>query len=259
MTSTNSPLVTIITLMIGLILGLVIGFLIWRRGSSGTSINSTDLTEQLSAARAERDLYKSERDNAVAGSKLAGELEAMKGAMEKLQKEAGDADRRRIEAESDIRAQVRAMSTHNESLVAQTKAIAGALTNAATRGKFGEAQLELMLENAGLRKDIEYTAQRSTTDADSSGIPDITVKMPGGTKLFIDSKFPLIVLSKRMKKKIAMRVRLSLLSTVKISSTMYRRWQSVAITPHKIRQILSFSLSPLNLYLPRLFALIHSS
>lgn len=190
MTSTNSPLVTIITLMIGLILGLVIGFLIWRRDSSGTSINSTDLTEQLSAARAERDLYKSERDNAIAGSKLAGELEAMKGAMEKLQKEAGDADRRRIEAESDIRAQVRAMSTHNESLVAQTKAIAGALTNAATRGKFGEAQLELMLENAGLRKDIEYTAQRSTTDADSSGIPDITVKMPGGTKLFIDSKFP---------------------------------------------------------------------
>lgn len=190
MTSTNSPLVTIITLMIGLILGLLIGFLIWRRGSSGTSIDSTDLTEQLSAARAERDLYKSERDNAVAGSKLAGELEAMKGAMEKLQKEAGDADRRRIEAESDIRAQVRAMSTHNESLVAQTKAIAGALTNAATRGKFGEAQLELMLENAGLRKDIEYTAQRSTTDADSSGIPDITVKMPGGTKLFIDSKFP---------------------------------------------------------------------
>jgi DNA recombination protein RmuC len=190
MTSTNSPLVTIITLMIGLILGLVIGFLIWRRGSSGTAIDSTDLTEQLSAARAERDLYKSERDNAVAGSKLAGELEAMKGAMEKLQKEAGEADRRRIDAESDIRAQVRAMSTHNESLVAQTKAIAGALTNAATRGKFGEAQLELMLENAGLRKDIEFTAQRSTTDADSSGIPDITVKMPGGTKLFIDSKFP---------------------------------------------------------------------
>jgi DNA recombination protein RmuC len=114
----------------------------------------------------------------------------MKAAMEKLQKEAGDADRRRIEAESDIRAQVRAMSTHNESLVAQTKAIAGALSNSATRGKFGEAQLELMLEDAGLRKDIEFTAQRSTTDADSSGIPDVTVNMPGGSQLFIDSKFP---------------------------------------------------------------------
>jgi DNA recombination protein RmuC len=192
MTSTDSPLVTIITLLIGLILGLGIGFILWRKGASNGAVSTTsaDLTEQLNAARAERDLYKSERDNAMADTKLAGELEAMKGAMEKLQKEAGDADRRRIEAESDIRAQVRAMSTHNESLVAQTKAIAGALSNSATRGKFGEAQLELMLEDAGLRKDIEFTAQRSTTDADSSGIPDITVKMPGGTKLFIDSKFP---------------------------------------------------------------------
>jgi DNA recombination protein RmuC len=192
MTSTDSPLVTIITLLIGLILGLGIGFILWRKGAraSGGTSSSAELTEQLNAARAERDLYKSERDNAMADTKLAGELEAMKGAMEKLQKEAGDADRRRIEAESDIRAQVRAMSTHNESLVVQTKAIAGALSKSATRGKFGEAQLELMLEDAGLRKDIEFTAQRSTTDSDSSGIPDITVKMPGGTKLFIDSKFP---------------------------------------------------------------------
>ena len=190
MTSTDSPLVTIITLLIGLILGLAIGFILWRKGASNGAGSSTELAEQLNAARAERDLYKSERDNAMADTKLAGELEAMKAAMEKLQKEAGDADRRRIEAESDIRTQVRAMSTHNESLVAQTKAIAGALSNSQTRGKFGEAQLELMLQDAGLHKDIEYTAQRSTTDADSSGIPDITVRMPGGTKLFIDSKFP---------------------------------------------------------------------
>lgn len=190
MNSTDSPLVTIITLLIGLILGLAIGYILWRRGASNGGASSIELTEQLNAARAERDLYKSERDNAMADTKLAGELEAMKAAMEKLQKEAGDIDRRRIDAESDFKAQIRAMSTHNESLVAQTKAIAGALSNPAKRGKFGEAQLELMLEDAGLRKDIEFTAQRGITDADSSGIPDITVKMPGGTKLFIDSKFP---------------------------------------------------------------------
>ena len=58
------------------------------------------------------------------------------------------------------------------------------------RGKFGEAQLELLLQGAGLREGHEYTAQRSTTDADSSGIPDVTVNMPGGSQLFIDSKFP---------------------------------------------------------------------
>ena len=182
----SSAVVAILTLIIGLLIGIALGFFVASRRTSSSAASNPD----LASARAERDLYKSERDNAMAGSKLATEVEAMKIAMEKLQKEAADADRRRIEAESDIRTQVRAMSTHNESLVAQTKAIAGALSNSQTRGKFGEAQLELMLEDAGLRKDIEFTAQRSTTDADSSGIPDITVKMPGGTKLFIDSKFP---------------------------------------------------------------------
>ena len=182
----SSTVVAILTLAIGLLIGIALGYLIAGRRTSTDGASAAEFV----SVRAERDLYKSERDNAMADTKLAGELEAMKSAMEKLQKEAGDADRRRIEAESDIRAQVRAMSTHNESLVAQTKAIAGALSNSATRGKFGEAQLELMLEDAGLRKDIEFTAQRSTTDSDSSGIPDITVKMPGGTKLFIDSKFP---------------------------------------------------------------------
>ena len=182
----SSALVAILTLIIGLLIGIALGFFVANRRTSSSGASDTD----LASARAERDLYKSERDSAMAGSKLATEVEAMKIAMEKLQKEAADADRRRIEAESDIRTQVRAMSTHNESLVAQTKAIAGALSNSQTRGKFGEAQLELMLEDAGLHKGIEYTAQRSTTDADSSGIPDITVRMPGGTKLFIDSKFP---------------------------------------------------------------------
>lgn len=182
----SSTLVTLITLLIGLFLGAVLGYLISSRRGGDT----TELTVQLTAAKAERDLYKSERDSAINGSKLATEIESMKSSMEKLQKEAQEADRRRIEAESDIRTQVRTMSTHNESLVAQTKAIAGALSHSQKRGKFGEAQLELMLEDAGLHKGIEYTAQRSTTDFDSSGIPDITVKMPGGTKLFIDSKFP---------------------------------------------------------------------
>jgi len=182
----SSAVVAILTLIIGLLIGLALGFFIASNRKSSSGATNAD----LASARAERDLYKSERDNAMAGSKLATEVEAMKIAMEKLQKEAAEADRRRIDAESDIRTQVRAMSTHNESLVAQTKAIAGALSNSQTRGKFGEAQLELMLEDAGLHKGIEYTARRSTTDADSSGIPDITVRMPGGTKLFIDSKFP---------------------------------------------------------------------
>jgi len=82
------------------------------------------------------------------------------------------------------------MRRASETIFDETKKIAGALSNSQTRGKFGEAQLELLLQGAGLREDHEYFRQKSTTDSDSSGIPDITVKMPGGSHIFIDSKFP---------------------------------------------------------------------
>jgi DNA recombination protein RmuC len=82
------------------------------------------------------------------------------------------------------------MRRASESIFDETKKIAGALSNSQVRGKFGEAQLELLLQGAGLREGHEYSRQRSTTDADSSGIPDVTVNMPGGSLIFIDSKFP---------------------------------------------------------------------
>jgi DNA recombination protein RmuC len=82
------------------------------------------------------------------------------------------------------------MRRASESIFDETKKIAGALSNSQSRGKFGEAQLELLLQSAGLREGHEYSRQKSTTDADSAGIPDITVKMPGGSAIFIDSKFP---------------------------------------------------------------------
>ena len=90
----SSTAVAILTLAIGLLIGLALGYLIAGRSKTSDGASTAD----LATARAERDLYKSERDNAMAGSKLATEVEAMKSAMEKLQKEAADADRRRIVA-----------------------------------------------------------------------------------------------------------------------------------------------------------------
>jgi DNA recombination protein RmuC len=46
------------------------------------------------------------------------------------------------------------------------------------------------LQAAGLREGHEYSRQKGMSESDASGIPDITVKMPGGSHIFIDSKFP---------------------------------------------------------------------
>jgi DNA recombination protein RmuC len=104
--------------------------------------------------------------------------------------QAQEAAEKRVKSEVELTSTINEMRNASTSLFDETRKIAGALSSSQSRGKFGEAQLELLLEQAGLREGIEYDAQRSTTDADSSGIPDITVKMPGNSRIFIDSKFP---------------------------------------------------------------------
>ena len=174
---------SIITLLIGLAAGGVIGYLIKALRSKASGDNSALLDDYKRQLEAER----GKTENAI---KLTAELTAMKSTVEKLSVQSNEANRIRTEAEAKLETTINEMRRASESIFDETKKIAGALSNSQARGKFGEAQLELLLQSAGLRENHEYTRQKSTTDADSSGIPDITVKMPGGSAIFIDSKFP---------------------------------------------------------------------
>ena len=170
-------------LLIGVFIGITIGYLLSAlkfKNSSGDQALLKDYKSQLDAER-------SKTEGAI---KLNAELVAMKESVNKLSEQSNEANRIRTEAEAKLNATISEMRRASESIFDETKKIAGALSNTQTRGKFGEAQLELLLEGAGLRQGHEYTSQRSTTDSDSTGIPDVTVNMPGGSLLFIDSKFP---------------------------------------------------------------------
>ena len=173
----------VVTLLIGLIAGAAIGYLfssLKSKDSAGNQALLEDYKVQLDA----------ERGKTESAIKLNAELLAVKESVSLLTTQSNEANRIRTEAEAKLNTTILEMRRASESIFDETKKIAGALSNSQTRGKFGEAQLELLLQGAGLREGHEYTAQRSTTDADSSGIPDVTVNMPGGSQLFIDSKFP---------------------------------------------------------------------
>ena len=189
-----SSLVTIITLLIGLAMGLGLG--LWISSLKRTSANgdASSLAQQLNdvqvllkASEERLKVAESKNENEM---KIATQMEEMKATVERMRLQAADAAVQRVQSETQLFGTIEEMRKASTSLFDETRKIAGALSNSQTRGKFGEAQLELLLEQAGLREGHEYVAQRSTTDADSSGIPDITVAMPGGSTLFIDSKFP---------------------------------------------------------------------
>ena len=187
----------ILALVIGLFIGVGLGTLLGRAKNRpiDTSAEQAALASELATARSLTTEYKTqlevERTKSEATIKLNAELEAMKARVEDLSRISRDADLRRVGAEAEIKTQITQMASHNENLVNQTRAIAGALASSQTRGKFGEAALEQLLIGAGLIEGEHFTRQRSAERSDTSGaIPDITINMPGGSVLYIDSKFP---------------------------------------------------------------------
>ena len=188
----SSALVTLITLIIGLFLGLGLG--IWISRMKNTSSSSHSLAQELNDVKvllkASDDRLKAAEAKSENDTKIATQMEEMKASVERMRAQSQEAAEKRIASETQLVGTIDEMRKASTTFFDETKKIAGALASSQTRGKFGEAQLQLLLEQAGLREGHEYDAQRSTTDADSSGIPDITVHMPGGSKLFIDSKFP---------------------------------------------------------------------
>jgi len=190
----SSALVTLITLIIGLFIGLALGMWIARIKSASSGGDSSRISQELNDVKvllkASEDRLKMAEAKNENETKIATQMEEMKTTVERMRAQAQDAAEKRVASETQLIGTIDEMRKASTTFFDETKKIAGALSNSQTRGKFGEAQLELLLEQAGLREDHEYVAQRSTTDADSSGIPDITVAMPGGSKLFIDSKFP---------------------------------------------------------------------
>ncbi|CAN2232573.1 DNA recombination protein RmuC [Candidatus Planktophila versatilis] len=190
----SSTVVTLITLILGLFLGLALGLWISRIKSGANGGNTSTISQELNdmkvLLKASDDRLKAAEAKSENETKIATQMEEMKTTVERMRLQAQEASEKRIASEVQLVGTIDEMRKASTTFFDETKKIAGALASSQTRGKFGEAQLELLLEQAGLREGHEYVAQRSTTDSDSSGIPDITVAMPGGSKLFIDSKFP---------------------------------------------------------------------
>ncbi len=182
---------SILSVVISALLGLVIGGALaslYARGRSAKllSENSAEiaknkvLTEQLDALRKEE----SEK------VRLDQSLQAVTQTINILSKQSQEAELKRVEAESVMRTQIENMRTGNETLLRETTRLAGALSNSQTRGKFGETQLEMILENSGLIEGVHFFKQDYRSKDAAISKPDIRIAIPGGSEIFIDSKFP---------------------------------------------------------------------
>ena len=178
-----------LALALGLLAGVAIGvaftYLLMRR--EGALLRS-QLEAQLAAQREVS--AQGNTSSLEATARIDELLRAMNTGMAQLTEKTQAAELKRAEVEAQIKEQIKNMSEKNERLVLETAKLAGALSKAQSRGQLGEAQLEMILENSGLREGIHFERQEHRVTDGELSKPDITIKMPGGSEIFVDSKFP---------------------------------------------------------------------
>jgi len=176
----NGALYLTIGLSIGLVIGAAIGFAIGALRMNNERGKVELLTAQLEEMRKEEARL----------TTLNEQLRAVTTGMAQLTTQAQDAEVKRARAESEMKTQIETMRLGNENLLRETTKLAGALSNSQTRGKYGEAQLETLLENAGLIENVHFFKQDYRASGTEIAKPDIKIAVPGGSEIFIDSKFP---------------------------------------------------------------------
>ena len=82
------------------------------------------------------------------------------------------------------------IETAANALSNQTSTLVTALRSPTTRGKWGEIQLRNVVEKAGMLAYCDFDEQQTIEFEAGRGRPDMTIKLPGNRRVFVDAKAP---------------------------------------------------------------------
>jgi DNA recombination protein RmuC len=120
-------------------------------------------------------------------------VEPLKQSLSKVDAQLQQVERERTGAQARLDTQLRALGDAHQSLQLETNKLVRALRSPNQRGRWGEIQLRNIIERAGM---TEYCGDFLEKDAaeDEQGrrsVPDMTVRLPNGSCIVIDSKVPI--------------------------------------------------------------------
>ncbi|WP_066905203.1 DNA recombination protein RmuC [Millisia brevis] len=181
--------VSLPVLLVAVLLGVAAGWVLasWR-AAAGREVLRDRLTAALEReAVAARRGVAAEADGADTGRRIAEMVDPLRAAVDTLSDEVRRIERSRIDAYSGLREQIAGFHRVSVELSSQTGRLAGALRSPGVRGRWGELQLERVVELAGLARHCDFDTQVS-----GDGIrPDMVVRLPGDRHLVVDAKVPL--------------------------------------------------------------------
>jgi DNA recombination protein RmuC len=111
--------------------------------------------------------------------------------LEKVDRQIQAMEQARAGAYAGLSEQVKAMSEVQARLQSETTNLVTALRAPQARGRWGEIQLQRVVELAGMVERCDFVQQESVGTESGQLRPDLIVKLPGGKSVVVDSKVSL--------------------------------------------------------------------
>lgn len=164
----TSLLISALLLMVGLAAGLLLGFRLGRT-------RQADAVDPVGAV------------SAVLGPAA--------DALQRVESELHRVERERAGSYAGLREQVAALHRSSAELGQQTRSLVGALRAPTVRGRWGEVQLQRIVELAGMVEHCDFDVQTAfrggADDPDAAGArPDMVIRLAGGRHIPVDAKVP---------------------------------------------------------------------
>lgn len=111
--------------------------------------------------------------------------------LQKVDASINELEKNRISAFSALDQHLRSLNSSQQSLISQTSDLVRALRTPNVRGRWGEIQLKRVVEIAGMIEYCDFVQQETVGDEGNRLRPDMTIRLPGGKQVVVDSKAPL--------------------------------------------------------------------
>ncbi|MEJ3653749.1 DNA recombination protein RmuC [Actinomycetes bacterium KLBMP 9759] len=133
---------------------------------------------------------KAEGDSTARAQALGKLLDPVAATLARVEGQLRTVEKERESAYAGLREQVSAMKLSSEQLQMETKQLVNALRAPQVRGRWGELQLERIVQLAGMVEHCDFSTQVTGQGEDGGVRPDMVVHLAGGKQIVVDAKVP---------------------------------------------------------------------
>lgn len=150
---------------------------------------------ELATATLERFQQAAQGDLTARGKAVETLVQPIQESLAKVATSVAELERQRVSAFASLGEQVKGLLAGQERLTSETLRLSTALRAPNVGGRWGEIQLERVVELAGMLEHCDFTRQQGISgevDEETARLrPDVIVHLPGGSRVVVDAKAPL--------------------------------------------------------------------